>query len=199
MISALELAGTLAFALSGVALAIDKRLDVVGATTLAFVAGLAGGIIRDVLLGEFPPATLGSEWHLAVPIAAVALMLSARMRRLLPVPMLTFDAVGLGLFAVVGATKAGEAGLGVPAAIFIGVLSAVGGGVLRDVLVRDIPQVFTPDGGLYAIPAAGGAALVALAAAWGYQGIAIPVAVAAGVSIVRLLSLRLGWKTPRLG
>jgi len=113
--------------------------------------------------------------------------------------MLVFDAAGLGLFAVVGTTMASAAGLDVAAAVAIGVVSASGGGVVRDVLVGRIPEIFTPASGLYVIPAAAGALLVAAALEVGIESPLVPAAAAFGVFFVRPLSIQHGWSTPRLG
>ena len=199
MITALDFAGIFAFALSGVALAIRERLDIVGAISLATVTGLAGGIARDLLLGATPPVAFLGQGHLLVPLAAVVLIAAPRLRGALRRPMLVFDAAGLGLFAVVGATMASDAGLGIGAAVAIGVISASGGGVVRDVLVGRIPEIFTPASGLYVIPAAGGALLAAVAPELGFRHPMIPVGAAAAVFTVRLLSMRHGWNTPPLG
>jgi len=199
LITALDFLGIFAFALSGVALAVRERLDIVGAVSLATVTGLAGGIARDVLLGDMPPLAFRGQGHLFVPLVAVLLIAAPQLRDALRRPMLVFDAAGLGLFAVVGTTMASEAGFDVGAAVAIGVISASGGGVVRDVLVGRIPEIFTPASGLYVIPAAAGALLVAVALEIGIESPLVPAAAAFGVFFVRLLSIQHGWSTPRLG
>ena len=200
MLVALDLIGIFVFALSGASLAVRKRLDVVGAISLAIATGLAGGILRDVFLGATPPLAFRDQSYLLVPLAA-ALLTSAfpRLPSMLHRPVIVFDAAGLALFAVVGASKAVDAGVGILAATFIGGLSATGGGILRDVLVREVPTIFTPESGLYVIPAAGGALAIALAARadLGFDAVALPIALV--IFIVRLASVQYGWSTPRLG
>ena len=193
----LDLAGVLVFALSGASLAARKRFDLVGILVLATATGLGGGILRDTLLGDVPPVALRDQRYLAVPIVATALVLVAhtaveRMSR----PVLVFDAAGLGLFSVVGSAKALDHGLGVLPSVLLGVTTAVGGGVLRDVLARDVPSVFKADSALYAIPATLGAA--ATAALWSNDalGAAQAVGIAAAVVVVRLLAMRQGWRAP---
>lgn len=200
MLVVLDLIGIFVFALSGAALAVRKQLDVVGAVSLAIATGLAGGILRDVFLGDVPPLAFRDQWYLLVPIAAALLtVVVPRLPALLHRPVIIFDAMGLALFAVVGASKAVDAEVGLLAATFIGALSATGGGILRDVLVREVPTIFTPESGLYVIPAAGGSLAIALAAETDIDFAAVGLPVALLIFIVRLLSVQYGWSTPRLG
>lgn len=194
---ALDLGGVFVFAVSGASLAARRRFDVVGLLVLATATGLGGGILRDVLLGDVPPVALRDQVYLAMPLVAAALVLVGHhLVERLERPVLVFDAAGLGLFAVVGTAKALETGLGVLPSVLLGVMSAVGGGVIRDVLARDVPVVFRADSALYAIPAALGAA--ATAAVWSNGSLdpAPAVAIAAAVVTLRLLSLRRGWRAP---
>ena len=199
MLAALDMIGIFVFALSGASLAVRKRLDVVGAVSLALATGLAGGILRDLFLGDTPPVAFRDQWYLLVPIAAATLTIVVpQLPRLLQRPVIIFDAAGLALFAVVGASKAVDAGVGIIAATVIGAIAATGGGVLRDVLVSEVPTIFTPASGLYVIPAAAGSLAVAGAAEAGIEFAAVGLPVALTVFIVRLLSVRHGWSTPRL-
>jgi uncharacterized membrane protein YeiH len=193
----LDLAGVLVFALSGASLAARKRFDVVGILVLATATGLGGGILRDTLLGDLPPAALRDQLYLAMPLVAtgvilVGLHLVERMHR----PVLAFDAAGLGLFSVVGTAKALDHGLGTLPSVLLGTMTAVGGGVLRDVLARDVPVVFKPDSALAAIPATLGA--VATAALWSQDAFGAPqaAAIAVAVLVVRLLAIVRGWRAP---
>ena len=199
---ALDLAGVLVFALSGASLAARRHFDLVGILVLATATGLGGGILRDTLLGDLPPAALRDQLYLAMPLIATALVLVGhhiveRMRR----PVLVFDAAGLGLFSVVGTARALDHGLGILPSVLLGVMTAVGGGVLRDVLAREVPSVFQAESALYAIPATLGAA--ATAAAWSQDalGASEASAIAVAVVVVRLLAIRRGWRAPtaRLG
>lgn len=203
MIEVLDSIGVFVFAWSGAVLAIQHRLDIVGAITLAVVTGVAGGIVRDVLLGATPPGAFANQTQLAIPLlAAMAAIGFPRLIGRLHRPVLVLDAIGLALFAVVGATRALDAGLGVGAASVIGAISATGGGVVRDVFVGRTPIVFTPDSGLYVIPACLGALVVALAVrvdAVGDDLLATITVTAAGLTVLlRLASLRFRWQTPRL-
>lgn len=193
---ALDLSGIFVFAISGASLAVRKRFDIVGMAVLATATALGGGILRDTLL-DLPPAALGDQWYLAVPLLATLVVLAApRVVEQVTRPVLVFDAGGLGLFCVVGTAKALDAGLGVMAAVLLGTITAVGGGVLRDVMARDVPTIFRADSALYAIPAALGAATTAVAWSAGVFGAPAAVAIAFGVFVVRLLAMRFGWRAP---
>ncbi|WP_017934526.1 trimeric intracellular cation channel family protein [Nocardioides sp. Iso805N] len=158
----LDLTGTFAFALNGALTATRiARLDIVGVITLGMFTALGGGIVRDTLLGALPPATFQDWRYLAIAAGGslVAFVAGRRLDRL-AIPILVLDAAGLSLFAVSGALKGLELGSGFGQAVILGAITAVGGGTLRDVLIREIPSVLTS--GLYAIPALAGA-LIAVA------------------------------------
>src|SRR5246127_1776535 len=146
----LDLIGTFVFALSGAASGVKHRLDVFGVGVLAFVAGNAGGVTRDLLIGAVPPAAINDWRYIAVSLAAgaVTFVWYPNVRRLRPVVLL-LDAAGLGLFAVAGAEKALAFGLNPFVAALLGMLTGIGGGVLRDLLVNEIPVVLRAD--LYAL------------------------------------------------
>jgi len=193
----LDLAGTAVFAISGAAAGVKHRLDVFGVAVLAFVAGNAGGMIRDVLLGATPPAAL-SGWH-HVTVSLVAALLTfvwhPRIERL-RTPILLFDAAGLGLFAVSGTQKALAYGLDPLVAAILGMLSGIGGGVLRDLLVNEIPTVLRR-GELYAVAAFAGAAVV-VAGHWLQLPSSVPTMIGGAVLCfgLRLVSIRRGWSLP---
>jgi uncharacterized membrane protein YeiH len=194
---ALDLAGILVFAVSGASLAARKGFDVVGMLVLATATALGGGMLRDLLLGEAPPAALRDQLYLVLPLVATVVVLVGhgvveRINR----PVLVFDAGGVGLFCVVGTAKAMDADLGVVAAVLLGTMTAVGGGVLRDVLARDVPTIFRPESALYAIPAAVGAAATATVWSLDAFGAVAAVAIAVGVFLVRLLAMRFDWRAP---
>ncbi|WP_109472923.1 trimeric intracellular cation channel family protein [Ornithinimicrobium cavernae] len=167
----LDILGVFVFALSGGLVAVRKGLDLVGVVVLAWVAGLGGGIMRDVLLGDTPPVGI-SDWRLLVPAALAGLgtfLWYRHLRSVLPLradvrakvigrSVRVLDAGGLALFAVSGALKALEFQAGALAAVLLGVLTATGGGALRDVLAGQVPEVLRRE--LYAIPALIGATLI---------------------------------------
>ena len=156
------------------------------------MSSLGGGLLRDVLLGDTPPAALQDWRYLAAPIpAALVVFFRAsgvqRLRRALNV----LDAVGLGLFAVAGTEKALRAGLGVLASMVIGVTAAVGGGVIRDVLLREIPVILRRE--IYATAALIGAGVVALGNQLDLRRTPVAIVAVLVVCVVRLLALRRGW------
>lgn len=193
---ALDLTGTFAFAVNGAFTALRMaRLDIVGVVTLAVITALGGGIIRDVLLGSLPPATFGDWRYLAVAGGGGLVAFSGgRHLGRLASPITLLDAAGLSLFAVTGATKALALGLGPVQAVLLGALTGVGGGTVRDVLIRRIPSVLSS--GLYAIPALVGAtALVFVSELGGYSlGTAIGAAVVCFA--IRMVGVRYGLNAP---
>ncbi|MFR9728127.1 trimeric intracellular cation channel family protein [Saccharopolyspora sp. MS10] len=177
LLLALDLIGTFAFALNGALTAVRAvRVDLVGVLTLGVVTAIGGGILRDVLIGSVPPATFVDLRYLGVATAGalVAFFLSAQLERM-TLAIVVFDAVGLSVFCVTGATKALEFGLGGVQAALLGAVTAVGGGTLRDVLIRRVPAVLVSD--LYAVPALIGAALAVVAVRTGLAPLpGVPVA-----------------------
>lgn len=192
----LDLAGTFAFALNGALTAVRAaRLDIVGVVTLGMITALGGGIVRDILLGALPPATFNDWRYLAVAAGGglLAFALSRQLERL-ATPIEIFDALGLSLFAVTGAAKAMTLGAGAGQAILLGAITAVGGGTIRDVLVRRVPTVLSSE--LYAIPALLGAAVVVLGTRAGL-GPLLPALSGAGLCLlVRLIGLRFRLDAP---
>lgn len=187
LILALNLAGTFVFGISGGLAAVRHRLDVFGAVVLAAAVGLAGGIIRDLLIG-IPPATF-RDWRYLAAAAGAGLVTSlahpvlGRLQR----PIDTLDAAGLSLFCVTGAATAVTHRLGIPESIILGAITGIGGGMVRDVLVREIPSVLR--GGLYAIPALAGAAIVVVAYRAGNHSVVFPIVGASVCFAIRLAGL----------
>ncbi len=195
---ALELLGLFAFAISGAMLAVRKRFEVVGVASLALVTALGGGIMRDLVLGDSPPRAFRDIWYLIVPLSAAAIVFVGHhlIERRLHRSVLVFDAVGLGLFAVTGAVKATAYETTALGAVLLAVITAIGGGITRDVLANDSPQIFQPDSRLYAIPAAiGASAIVVLERNDLYTG-AAAAGLAAAICAARLAALRWGWRAP---
>jgi len=193
---ALDLAGTLAFAVNGALTALRvARLDIVGVVTLGMITALGGGIIRDVLLGSLPPATF-SDWRYLAVAAGGGLVVFAFGRQLerLTALITVMDAAGLSLFAVTGAVKALELGLGPAQAVILGAITGVGGGTLRDVLVRRIPSVLSS--GLYAIPALVGATATVVVSELGVYNVATGVGAAALCFGIRMLGVHLDLDAP---
>lgn len=195
---ALDLAGIFVFAIGGATLGVRRGLDLFGVLVLACVAATAGGIMRDVLIGATPPAAF-QEWsYFAVACTAGLLVFwRAQIFERLDHPVQLFDAAGLALFAVAGASKALAYGLGPVPSVLMGVLTAVGGGILRDVLIAQVPHVLYKE--LYAVAALSGAIVVVAADALGLP--VLPAALAAGMLcfVLRFMGIRYGWRLPVSG
>jgi uncharacterized membrane protein YeiH len=202
---ALDLIGISVFAVSGALAAVRRDLDVFGVLVLATVTALGGGVLRDVLLGATPPRALRDWPYLAVPAAAglAAFLWHPQLRRLNRIVLL-LDAAGLGLFTVTGTAQALNAGLGYAGSCVIGLLAGIGGGILRDVLLLEVPAVLQRD--IYALAAVAGTVLISV----GYGariigahrtgshalGVAWEVAAVAVVFAIRIVALRRRWSAP---
>jgi uncharacterized membrane protein YeiH len=196
LLLALDLTGTFAFAVNGGLTALRMaHLDIVGVVALGMITALGGGIIRDVMLDSLPPATF-SDWRYLAVAAGGGLLpfLFGRHLERLNMPITLLDAAGLSLFAVTGASKALGLGLGPAQAIILGTITGVGGGTLRDVLIRQIPSVLSS--GLYAIPAMIGATATVLAILLGVYGLLAGLGAAALCFGIRMLGLHLNLNTP---
>lgn len=187
-----ELVGVMVFALSGGLIAARGGLDLFGAVVLALAAGLGGGIVRDVLLGQSPPANLSDAPALLTATLAgvVAFYLHLGLERFRRA-VLVLDAGGLGLFTVNGAVTALALGTDPFAAVAMGLITGTGGGVLRDVLARQVPVVLQED--VYALPALLGSATVVVLWTYDLYTVGAGIAVAAGIVVVRLVARRRGW------
>jgi uncharacterized membrane protein YeiH len=190
----LNLIGTFVFGLSGGLAAARARLDLFGVVVLAGVVGLAGGIVRDLLIGV-PPATF-RDWRYLAAVAAAGLVsffARATVERVHR-GVLVLDAIGLSVFCVAGASKALDFGLGPVQAVLLGAITAIGGGMLRDVLLGEIPLVLRKE--LYAVPALLGAAVVVAANKAGNLSPVFPLIGAALCLAVRLVGLRYSLNVP---
>lgn len=191
----LDLIGTFVFALSGATAGVRKRLDLFGVLVLAYAAGNAGGIARDLLIGSVPPAAISDWRYLAVSVlAGLITFWHAPLIDRLRSPVLLFDAAGLGLFAVSGAQKALDFGLHPVMAALLGMLTGVGGGMARDMLLAEIPTVLRAD--LYAVAALAGAAIVVIGSVLGLPSTAMTIAGAVLCFGLRFLAIRRGWHLP---
>lgn len=196
---AFDLTATFLFAITGALAAIRKRYDLVGVLVLALVTGLGGALLRDGLfLQNGPPAVITDGRYLIADLAGAATgIFFARHLHRLRLAFTLADALALGLYGVVGAQKSLVARLPLVTATLVGVVNAVGGGLLRDVLVREEPLIFKP-GEFYALSALAGCVLFL---ALGLLGLAASDAALAAIALtfaVRLLSVRLGWRTGAL-
>ncbi|HTI36330.1 MAG TPA: TRIC cation channel family protein [Vicinamibacterales bacterium] len=191
----LDLVGTFVFALSGAAAGVKNRLDLFGVGVLAFVAGNAGGVTRDLLIGAVPPAAIRDWRYVAVSLAAggVTFLWYWNIKRLRPIVLL-LDAAGLGLFAVAGTQKALAFGVNPFVAALLGMLTGIGGGVVRDLLINEIPIVLRAD--LYALAALAGAGVVVSGHLLHWPPAATTISGAALCFGMRLVAIRRGWNLP---
>ncbi len=190
-----DLGGTFVFALSGAAAGVRHKLDLFGVLVMSFAAGNSGGIARDLMIGATPPPAVADWRYLAVSILAGLLTFRwygviNRLRS----PVLVFDAAGLALFAVAGASKALAFGAGPVPATLLGMLTGIGGGMVRDMLVREIPAVLRTE--LYAIAALLGAAVVVVGRTLGFPPSGSGVAGALLCFWLRFMAMRRGWHLP---
>jgi uncharacterized membrane protein YeiH len=194
----LELIGIYVFATSGALMAIRKGFDVVGILILAELTALGGGVLRDLIIGDIPPAAFTKTSYLLLPLVAAAVTFFAHpVVERLNTTMLVFDAAGLGLFCVTGTLKALDYGLGSIPAVMLGVTTAVGGGLLRDITANETPTLVQVDTDLYSIPAAAGAVIVAAAYDSGLPLPAVAIGAAVFVFLFRVVAMLRHWTAPR--
>src|SRR5271154_5247911 len=194
----LDLTGTFVFALSGALAGVKRALDLFGVLVLSFAAANSGGITRDLLIGVVPPGAVDDWRYLGVSLFAGIITfyfppLIVRMSN----SVLMFDAAGLALFAVAGASKALAYGLNPVMAIVLGMVTGIGGGMVRDVLLAEIPTVLRAD--LYAVAALAGAAVVVIG-----HGLELPLVPVTTVGLalcffLRVMATRYGWRLPTAG
>ena len=196
-IQILDLFGTMAFAVTGAFKAIEHKADIVGIIILSTITGVAGGMIRDIIFGIFPPTAITNPSYLVVTVASgiVIFFLYPSLKRHWNL-FLKFDAVGLGVFTVIGASIAYNLfGLNFPTMAFAGTLSAVGGGILRDVLVNQIPIVFVKE--LYASASFVGIVTFFILLVTGVNLNIVTIASILVVISLRLVAMRFNWNLPR--
>ena len=190
-----DLAATFLMAMTGVWAASRRGYDIVGAFTLAFVSGVGGGLLRDSIFLSQPPAVMQNPLYLLAVLAAVVVgvlfhRFALRFERLVAY----VDAIALAVYAVVGADKALGAGTAPVAAVLVGMTNAVGGGLLRDIFVREGPLLFKP-GQFYVLAALGGCSLFV---GLGHYGLPVEQAATSSICttlLLRLLAIRFNWKT----
>ncbi|MEV4288273.1 trimeric intracellular cation channel family protein [Nonomuraea bangladeshensis] len=191
----LDLVGIFVFALSGALMGVRKKLDGVGMLVLASMTALGGGVVRDLILNVRPIA-FQSLGYVLVPVAATVIVFfwHPHVARVMPA-ILVLDAAGLGLFCAVGTEKALEYGLNPLHAALLGVVTAVGGGMLRDVLAGEIPTLLY-DRQLYAVPAMLGSGVMAALSSYGLHGWPATLAAALLAFGLRITSMRFNWRFP---
>ncbi|MFF0712846.1 trimeric intracellular cation channel family protein [Streptomyces bauhiniae] len=194
----LDVIGIFVFAISGALLAVRKNFDVFGMAVLAEVTALGGGLFHDLIIGAVPPAAFTDLGFFVTPLLAtiVVFFLHPHVERI-QAAVLVFDAAGLGLFCVTGTTKAYSHGLGLTASATLGLATAVGGGVLRDVLANEVPSLLRWDRDLYAVPAIVGATMVVLCIRFDALTSLTSGLAAATAFVLRLLAMKFHWRAPR--
>jgi uncharacterized membrane protein YeiH len=192
----LDLMGTFVFALAGATAAARRQLDIFGVLVVAFAAACSGGITRDVLIGATPPAAISDWRYLATSMVAgiVAFRWHAAIERMAN-PVRVFDAAGLALFAVAGTQKALAFDLNPVMAALLGMVTGIGGGVARDLLLAQIPTVLRSD--LYAVTALAGAIVVVLGDRFAFSPVASAIVGALLCFALRLMALRRNWHLPK--
>ncbi len=193
----LDLLGTLVFAISGIIAAVERKFDLIGTFIIGFVTALGGGTTRDVLMGSTPVSWMLNPEYIMVIIIAMALCflfypLLSRMRR----SLFIFDSIGLGLFSILGLQKALIADLSVPIAIILAMVSAVFGGVIRDVLTNQVPLIFRKE--IYALASLAGAILYWLGSIWGINPALNALISISLVVVIRSLAVWREWQSPFL-
>ncbi|HXD69810.1 MAG TPA: TRIC cation channel family protein [Gaiellales bacterium] len=191
----LNLAGTFVFGLSGGLAGVQKRLDMFGVVVLAVVVGLAGGVTRDLLIGVAPQTFRDWRYLAVAGGAGLVTLLAHQVLQELERPILVLDAAGLALFCVTGASTALDYRMGAVEAVVLGAITGIGGGVLRDVLLGEIPVVLRT--GLYAIPALVGAAIVVVASRGGTHNLVFPLLGALVCFVIRLAGLHFDLNIPQ--
>jgi len=190
-----DLSGTFVFALSGAASAAKHKLDAFGILVLSFAAATAGGITRDVMIGAIPPAAINDWRYVSVSIlAALITFFWYPLLNRLSSPVQLFDAAGLGLFCVAGAEKALAFHAGPVAATLLGMVTGIGGGIVRDMLVLEVPTVLRTE--LYAVAALLGAAVLVGGHRLGLPSYVVAPVGAALCIALRLMAIHYGWHLP---
>lgn len=193
----LDHTGIAVFAVTGALAAIRKNFDIVGVAVLASVTALGGGVVRDLIIGAVPPAAFHSIGYVLIPliVTAISFFWHPQLNRIFGM-ILVLDAAGLGLFCVTGTEKALDYGLSPLHAALLGVATAVGGGIIRDLLSNEIPAVLH-DRQFYALPAVVGAAVVAVAWSLGVETPLVTFGAALLAFGLRMLAIRRSWRTPQ--
>ena len=194
----LDLFGIMAFAVTGALKAIEYKMDIVGVIMLASSTGLAGGLIRDVILNRIPPKVLVDPFYLLVAVSTglIVFFLYRFFKENFNL-FLKFDAIGLGVFSIIGASVAYEiTGLNFIAMVFAGIFTAIGGGIFRDIIVKEIPLVFLKE--LYASASFLGITIFYIMLFFEinyYFSMMICIVI---ITVFRLLSMKFNWNLPRL-
>ena len=195
IISILEIIGTIAFSVSGAVVGIRKKMDILGVTTLGIITAVGGGIIRDIMIGVVPPSALCNPRYTMIAIVAALIVFLPFVRKKINLDHFAWvlvDAIGLGAFTIIGVSM-GSAFDNLFLEVFLGVVTGVGGGVIRDICSGDIPMIFIKH--FYACPSIIGAIICA-----GLNGYNANLAMALGfvlILVLRLLAAKYKWHLPK--
>jgi uncharacterized membrane protein YeiH len=197
LIQILDLFGTMAFAVTGAFKAIEHKSDIVGIIILSTITGVAGGVIRDIIFGKFPPTVVINPLYLVVTVVTgIVIFILYPSIKIHWNLFLKFDAVGLGVFTIIGASIAYNIfGLNFLTMAFAGVLTAVGGGILRDVFVNEVPLVFVKE--LYASTSFIGVIILFVMLVMGINLYLATIPSILAVTSIRLLAMKYNWNLPR--
>jgi uncharacterized membrane protein YeiH len=197
LIQILDLFGTMAFAVTGAFKAIEHKSDIVGIIILSTITGVAGGVIRDIIFGKFPPTVVINPLYLVVTVVTgIVIFILYPSIKIHWNLFLKFDAVGLGVFTIIGASIAYNIfGLNFLTMAFAGVLTAVGGGILRDVFVNEVPLVFVKE--LYASTSFIGVIILFVMLVMGINLYSATIPSILAVTSIRLLAMKYNWNLPR--
>jgi uncharacterized membrane protein YeiH len=195
-----DLGAVFVFGITGALAAVYRGYDFIGLFAMAFVTGVGGGLIRDSVFIQHGPPAVATDWRyfVAILMSGIVGLLFHKRKKHMGKIIAVFDAIGLGAYAVVGVQKALAASLSIPASIMVGIINAAGGGLLRDILVREEPLMFKP-GQLYILVAFAGCVLFILLAI--YAGIQAELAALATIAftfILRMLAIKFNWSTKPL-
>lgn len=197
LLSVFNYIGIFAFAISGAAAGLRKSADLFGIAVLAFAAACCGGILRDVLIGSLPPENILSLQPVITSLVAAAftVLFYSQLVERFNNPVLIFDAIGLGLFSVIGAEKALAFGIGPLWAVLLGMITAVGGGMVRDILLAQVPQVLRTE--IYATASIVGGSIAVAGYIWPIVPVQYTMILGAAVCIIlRCLAIKKNWKVP---
>lgn len=197
LIQILDLFGTMAFAVTGAFKAIEHKSDIVGIIILATITGVTGGVVRDLVFGRIPPLAVADPLYLVITTATgIAIFFLYKALKKHWNMFLKFDAIGLGVFTVIGASFAYEfVGLNFLAMAFAGLVTAIGGGILRDVFVNEVPIVFVKE--LYASASFVGVVMLFALLAAGVDLNVAAIPTIAAVTALRLMAMKFNWNLPR--
>jgi len=194
----LDLFGTMAFAVTGAFKAIENKADIVGIIILATITGVAGGTIRDIILGHFPPHSISDPNYVIVTTTTgvIIFFLYPKMQKHWNL-FLKFDALGLGVFTAIGATLAYQLfGMNFLAMVIAGMLTAVGGGILRDMFVKEIPMVFVKE--LYASASFLGVVVFYILLIIKFQIEVATIGSIVVTTVLRLVAMKYNWNLPKV-